>query len=441
MANSATVAALNDILASQYNNLRLDVLDLTTGHTHDGTNGRNTGFSLAGLTVASGGATITAGNLGIGTAQAGNVGVRITGAILSGSTQSFSLLADATHGSGATTSGEAVRGQVVTAAATFTMDAAYAFRVLDASKGTNSIITSQYGLHVASLTAGGTNNYGIYVNAPSGGSGSNIGLYNAGTTTLAGALTVTTGGIAVTGNSAFGASVSTTNALLVSTAESSGASADVAGIQYNGLLTKTANTGNMAGYQGNAGCTVNGSVTCTRFAQALLYGATATVTGTLTDHNTLYLGTPVNGSTVRVVDTASGGYLTTGGVWTDNVSWAALKRDITPVTIQEQTALLNWFATDYKPVRYRYADTYETVLEDDGSTRQALTCYERDDVDYPHLGFLLDDLPQSLREIVCADTSGGISGKDVGGLALALLQVSAQRIRSLEARLAKAGIN
>lgn len=40
MANSAEVSAGDDILASQYNNLRKDVLDLPTGHRHDGTDSR-----------------------------------------------------------------------------------------------------------------------------------------------------------------------------------------------------------------------------------------------------------------------------------------------------------------------------------------------------------------------------------------------------------------
>lgn len=40
MANSTTVTAGTKILASQYNNLRADVLDASTGHKHDGTDGR-----------------------------------------------------------------------------------------------------------------------------------------------------------------------------------------------------------------------------------------------------------------------------------------------------------------------------------------------------------------------------------------------------------------
>lgn len=40
MAESNTVSGGDDILASQYNNLRKDVLDTTLGHTHDGTDSK-----------------------------------------------------------------------------------------------------------------------------------------------------------------------------------------------------------------------------------------------------------------------------------------------------------------------------------------------------------------------------------------------------------------
>lgn len=43
MANSADVSAGDLALSSQYNNLRADVLNITTGHLHDGTNAREHG--------------------------------------------------------------------------------------------------------------------------------------------------------------------------------------------------------------------------------------------------------------------------------------------------------------------------------------------------------------------------------------------------------------
>ena len=40
MSNSADVNAGDDALASQYNNLRADVLNISTGHTHNGTDSK-----------------------------------------------------------------------------------------------------------------------------------------------------------------------------------------------------------------------------------------------------------------------------------------------------------------------------------------------------------------------------------------------------------------
>jgi len=66
MANSGTVTAGSAALASQYNNLRLDVLDVSTGHTHAGTT--NEGAKVAATGVSSGtaalGAVLTADGSG-----------------------------------------------------------------------------------------------------------------------------------------------------------------------------------------------------------------------------------------------------------------------------------------------------------------------------------------------------------------------------------------
>ena len=58
MANSGTVTAGSAALASQYNNLRLDVLDVSTGHTHAGTT--NEGAKVAATGVSSGTAALNA---------------------------------------------------------------------------------------------------------------------------------------------------------------------------------------------------------------------------------------------------------------------------------------------------------------------------------------------------------------------------------------------
>jgi len=50
MANSADVNAGDDILASQYNNLRKDVLDTNTGHDHDGAGSKALAANTVGAT-------------------------------------------------------------------------------------------------------------------------------------------------------------------------------------------------------------------------------------------------------------------------------------------------------------------------------------------------------------------------------------------------------
>jgi hypothetical protein len=72
VANSGTVTAGSAALASQYNNLRADVLDTTTGHVHDGTT--DGGARVEGTVIKSTGATsgyvLTAGAGGTATTWA-----------------------------------------------------------------------------------------------------------------------------------------------------------------------------------------------------------------------------------------------------------------------------------------------------------------------------------------------------------------------------------
>jgi len=205
-----------------------------------------------------------------------------------------------------------------------------------------------------------------------------------------------------------------------------------------GTLTVNGASGNFAGFFAAKGMTVNATKTATRFSQLWASGITATVNGTLTDHNALFLGTPVNGTTVRVIDTSSGGYLTTAGIWTDNPSWANLKEAVRPVSVTELDSLLDWFALNHKPVQYRYKPKYEDVAipapkgkVTEYITKKELVSYDGKD-DYDHFGYLLDDLPENIRKIVCVNAGGGISGKDERGLLLALVARLAQRVKKLE---------
>lgn len=107
------------------------------------------------------GGTLRSTLLGIGAAPVAGTGILIGSAALSGTTQ-IGLDAAATFQSTATAEGSALRAQVATAAAAFTMTAGYGLHVLDASKGAGSTITTLYGLYVAQQTQGATN-WGVYV--------------------------------------------------------------------------------------------------------------------------------------------------------------------------------------------------------------------------------------------------------------------------------------
>ena len=348
MANSSTVAALDDILAGQYNNLRLDVLDATSGHDHDGTEGKKVNANdLSGTTLASG---VTASSLtSVGT---------LTGLTASEAT------------------------------------------ITAGNLGVNTAIVARRAINVGNPASGadGASTYGLVSEQTYG-------------------------------------STSGTTALIA------------------------------AGYL-NVALTVTAATTVIRRASLYVDSTATTVNGTLTNNNGIYISTPSGGSTVRVIDTAAGGYLTTGGAWTDNPSWEfdrvtgeRLKRDVAEIGAAERKALFNWVTIAFRPIRYRPTDHYEDVeqpvyeeQEDQYGRRvqvqvgtrieRVLARYHRDEVDYPHLGYRLEDLPQNIREIVCADISGGISGKDERGLLFLLVGEAGreiaglhQRIAALEARL------
>jgi hypothetical protein len=57
-----------------------------------------------------------------------------------------------------------------------------------------------------------------------------------------------------------------------------------------------------------------------------------------------------------------------------------------------------------------------------------LGSYTPDDA-YDHFGFLLDDVPQDLREVWCSDASGTLSTKDTDGFLLAMLRVAGERVK------------
>lgn len=107
------------------------------------------------------GGTLRSTLLGVGAAPVAGTGVLVGSAALTGTTQ-IGLDSAAVFQSTATAAGAALRAQVATAAAAFTMVAGYGLQILDANKGAGSTITTLYGLHIALQTAGATN-YGLWV--------------------------------------------------------------------------------------------------------------------------------------------------------------------------------------------------------------------------------------------------------------------------------------
>ena len=236
----------------------------------------------------------------------------------------------------------------------------------------------------------------------------------------------------VGGQLGIGEAPSSARQIGITTSLSEGATTDNAAVRVGGTYTKTAGaSGQLIGIESIVVPTIDASATTSRVTQVFAGSVTAVVNGTLSNHNAAYLGTPVNGTTVRVIDSASGAFLTTGGVWTDNPSWAELKEDIVPVDRSTIGGLLDWFRDSFQPVSYRYKDRYETYTDDNGRQARQLASYELPS-EYAHFGYLLDDLPQNIREIVGANAQGGISGKDERGLLFGLVQELALRVQALE---------
>lgn len=143
--------------------------------------------TFSSVTVTTSGLTVTAGNVGIGIAQATNVGLYMNGAILSGSVDQIGAAIQPTIGSAATNTGTGVK-VTLTASAAFTMSQGYGVYVATPSKG-SATITNATGLYIQAQTAGSSGNYGIQIEAPSGAS-TNVGLLNNGTTSLQDVVTV-----------------------------------------------------------------------------------------------------------------------------------------------------------------------------------------------------------------------------------------------------------
>ena len=133
---------------------------------------------------------LVGGLMGIGTLAATGYALYINQS-LTGNSFQIGVYANATMDSTATNWGAGFYGKINTTAQSFTMPWGYTYGVGSPSLGAGSAITSLAGVYIFNQGASGiANAYGIYIANQTGATSSNIGLYNAGTTTLAGAVTI-----------------------------------------------------------------------------------------------------------------------------------------------------------------------------------------------------------------------------------------------------------
>ena len=189
--NNATNANLTGAVTSVGNATALgsftstQLLSALTDKTGTGVAVFNESPAFNGLTVTSGGATIAAGNLGVGpVALTLNSAIRIGGTTLVGPVQ-YGFRYDGIFGSDAIVEANALYVEGNTTAAAYTMAQGAGIRVANWGLGAGSTITTLYGITIASMTKGATNNYGLYIAAPSGGSAVNNAIYANGTSILA----------------------------------------------------------------------------------------------------------------------------------------------------------------------------------------------------------------------------------------------------------------
>jgi len=297
-----------------------------------------------------------------------------------------------------------------------------------------------YGINVINQgKAGITAAYGVYIQAVSGASSTNIGLYNGGSTQLYGNVGIGLGLgvqtiVAIGGpymQSAYQTALSSTGQF---SSACTGWGCQVEAYAYSAAATFTIPT--VYVYRADipqlgSGCSVTsiyGFYAGNQGGAAIAYAygiLAAAQSGATTRNVSLYLGTS-SGTGASIVGSDVGASLTTAGAWTNAPSWAAQKDHIRVVPDAELGRWFDWVSNDHQPVRYRHPE----IRNADGDM-----VIHTPEGDYDHFGFLLDDVPQDVREVWCVNESGGLSTKDTEGFLLAMLKVSGQRIKTLEARL------
>lgn len=210
-------------------------------------------------TVDSGGLRVALGHIGVGAGQDPTVGVLVNATDFTGTSQ-FGFYSAPTFGSAATAAGYGLYVSTRTAVASFTMANLYNIRISDAVLGAGSAITTQYGLYIDSLAAATGTDYAIFTNT---------GLVSFGdaVTIRTGGLTISAGGMAITGSTTITGDFTSTGSLRATgvTAFASGQGAEV---QFSGGIA------NFIGFDRTGGVYMPARVLGTSIS--LLLGGTAT---------------------------------------------------------------------------------------------------------------------------------------------------------------------
>lgn len=352
------------------------------------------------------------GRAAVGGALNSQVGLVVPASTMSGTSQ-FGISSQPIFTTAATVLGTAVDAIPFAAAGAYTLGELTDYLARAPQPGVGVTVIQANGLHVQNVgSAGVTGANGVLIDRQSGATGTNIGLLNLGTTQLGSggananvALQISGSGMLGSGTNTQGLAVAytipTTSTGLhdaLYSAPATAASAFILG-QLNGLRVANFNKG--------AGSTVT---TFFGIDVDALSGATGGTTAEL------FLGTPSGNTTNVIITTTAGATLTTAGAWTNAPSWAELKSDIRDPDAADLGRWFDYLATDYRPVHYRYNQPHLYTQPQD----------------YDHFGFLLDELPQDLREVVCSGPDGGISTKDTEGFLLAMVSQLCRRIKALE---------
>lgn len=226
--------------------------------------------------VDSGGISVAAGNVGVGTgALNAAVGINVTSTALTGTSQ-YGIQSNPAFSSGASVAGYGLAIACTTAATGFTMANLYNIRIFDAVEGAGSTVTTQYGVYIASMTAGNTN-YAIFTN---------VGLVRFGdaVTVASGSLTMATGNVVL---QADGAEVSTTTAGITTTRFKTDASGGLISVDgTNALRLRSNGIDRLSVVAGTGAIAISGAFTvagASSFASAVTISAGGlNVTGGIT---------------------------------------------------------------------------------------------------------------------------------------------------------------